>query len=51
MTAIVKPRAVGEPELPEPTLQRVGLEDFTFLQVLGKGSFGKVRLLASACRR
>ncbi|XP_031437612.1 protein kinase C, eta, b isoform X2 [Clupea harengus] len=44
MTAIVKPRAVGEPELPEPTLQRVGLEDFTFLQVLGKGSFGKVML-------
>lgn len=33
-----------ESVVPEQQTPRLGLSDFTFLQVLGKGSFGKVRL-------
>ncbi|XP_063079641.1 protein kinase C, eta, b isoform X2 [Engraulis encrasicolus] len=44
---IVKPAppSVDEPQQsPTPRTPRIGLRDFTFLQVLGKGSFGKVML-------
>ena len=38
------PPPTREGKEPRQHTRRLGLSDFTFLQVLGKGSFGKVRL-------
>ncbi|KAJ3613198.1 hypothetical protein NHX12_019450 [Muraenolepis orangiensis] len=39
-----EPSVVRETEEPRQHTRRLGISDFTFLQVLGKGSFGKVML-------
>ena len=36
------PPPVMDAQVPRQNNRRLGLSDFTFLQVLGKGSFGKV---------